>query len=165
MSSHTTRPHLPESKHEMAMLCYNDISLLGCGTETMPVNPYTINYLHWHAADNSSRESMLLCCIRVVVWVERAFYEHGIQFESCSSYCHRLVWLEQASSVSACAPGFNLTLCFLVKLLVLLGKYLSKREWHLTLKCLMTKQQKRHPHTRGVSSDGWVRTQRSAETS
>ena len=45
----------------------------------MPVNPYTINYLHWHVTDNSSRESMPLCCIRVVIGVERAFYEYGIQ--------------------------------------------------------------------------------------
>ena len=61
------------------MLWYDDISLLVYGTEIMPVNPYTTNYLHWHVADTSSRQSMLLCCIRVVVGVEQAFYEHGIQ--------------------------------------------------------------------------------------
>ena len=45
----------------------------------MSVNPYTTNYLHWHVADTSSYESMIRCCIRVIVGVKQAFYEHGIQ--------------------------------------------------------------------------------------
>ena len=60
-------------------MCYDDISLLVCETEIMPVNSYTTNYLHWHVADTSNRKSMLLCCSRVVVGFEQAFYEHGIQ--------------------------------------------------------------------------------------
>ena len=61
------------------MLCYDDVNLLVCGTEIMSGNPYTTNYIDWHVADTCDRKSILLCCIRVVVGVEQAFYEHDIQ--------------------------------------------------------------------------------------
>ena len=88
----------------------------------MPVHLYTTNYLHWHVANTSNRESMFLCCIRVVVEVEQAFYEHGIQLNLAVV---RLTGLAGAgiSGVSLCTqldPAFCI-----MKFLVLLGKYLS----------------------------------------
>lgn len=52
------------------MLCYDDISLLMCGTEIMLISLYITNYLYWHVADTSNRENMLLYCICLVFRVE-----------------------------------------------------------------------------------------------
>ena len=36
------------------ILCDEDISLLVCGEEVMPVNPHTTSYINWHIADTGN---------------------------------------------------------------------------------------------------------------
>ena len=65
-SSHTSWTYFPEKWWQAGILWDEDISLLVCGEEVMPVNPHTTSYLNWHIADTGNYgQSVLPFCIDV----------------------------------------------------------------------------------------------------
>ena len=131
----------------------------------MSVNPQTTGYHNWHIADTGNGKGVRLCCFVEVAWVKNAFCKHGIQLDLVFGVGEDDLLCWSLISGVSLYTRLDPDLCVLVKVLMMLEKYLSNtRMTFARRRARWTNALKASTKTRSLP-DGQLITQRSAYTS